>query len=112
MLGGQALIWTPVLFVITIFVLGPILGHLPSLDCRRGCCLVRVNPVDLFRLFRLQIARRTQLACVAYFSASILLARYVAENGAGERWRWTIFGCILAMGRDDRHDVPGTVSGR
>ena len=98
-LGGQALIFTPVLFVLTIFVLGKFWLDYRKLDLQKRLLLWCASvPLLFFGYSGFRARGEPNWPAFAYFPASLLLAKYVSERWQGARWNWTMIGCIVAFG--------------
>jgi 4-amino-4-deoxy-L-arabinose transferase-like glycosyltransferase len=97
-IGGQALIWTPMLLAITVLVLVRCWRNCRKLDDVEWILLwCATVPLIFFGLSAIRSRGEPNWPAFAYFPASLLLARYVAENLAGTRWQWTRLSCVLAL---------------
>lgn len=97
-LGGQALVWTPVLFVLTLVVL--VVNWRKYLRLREVDRLLLwcgTLPLILFGWAATRSHGEMNWPAFAYFPLSILVARYLTENWSGIRVHWVREGCKLAL---------------
>jgi 4-amino-4-deoxy-L-arabinose transferase-like glycosyltransferase len=98
-IGGQAAVWTPVLFgiaVVVIFVNWGRFGKLCGVD--RLLLWSGTLPLVFFGAMSLRSHGEINWPAFAYFPLSILVARYLAANWDGITVQWARAGCVVAVG--------------
>jgi 4-amino-4-deoxy-L-arabinose transferase-like glycosyltransferase len=97
-LGGQALLWTPILFALTVVVLWVNWRNYFRLrEVDRLLLWCGTLPLILFGWAATRSHGEMNWPAFAYFPLSILLARYLSENWAGNRVHLAREGCKLAL---------------
>ena len=96
--GGQALLWTPILFGLTVFVLWVNWRNYFRLrEIDRLLLWCGTLPLILFGWAATRSHGEMNWPAFAYFPVSILLARYLSENWSGNRVHLAREGCKLAL---------------
>ncbi len=97
-IGGQAAVWTPILFALVIVVLVSgwrRYGRLNHVDRLLLCCAS--VPLLIFGLASVRKVGEVNWPMFTYVPASLLIGRRLAQDAAG-RWRhWVWEGCKLAL---------------
>jgi hypothetical protein len=98
-LGGQTLVWTPILFGIAVFVLARNwrdFGGLRNVDRMLLWC--GTLPLVFFAWAASRAHGELNWPAFAYFPLSLLIARYLSANWNGFRVQWARKGCEMALG--------------
>ena len=98
-LGDQAFVWTPVLFVLGIFVLGHFWKRYRTLSPVDNLLLWAASiPLALFGIATI-LAHHTEpnWPCFAYVPLSLLTIRWLDENWSAIRRHWTGIGINVAL---------------
>ena len=96
--GGQALVWTPVLFIVAIgIVVINLLEYrrLPLVDQMLLWC--GLLPLVFFGWAATRSHGEINWPAFAYFPLSLLIGRYLGKNWGGRRVQWVGQGCKVAI---------------
>ena len=97
-LGGQAMVWTPVLFLLTLAVLLVNWRRYRRLsETHRVLLWCGTLPLAFFAWAATRSHGEPNWPAFAYFPLSILIGAYLAENWAGNRVHWAREGCKVAL---------------
>ena len=97
--GGQAAVWTPILFVIAVVVMFANwrgYGKLCGVD--RLLLWSGTLPLVFFGVMSARSHGEMNWPAFAYFPLSLLVSRYFAENWRRNRVQWIQMGCGVALG--------------
>lgn len=97
-IGGQTLVWTPILFGLTIVVLAVnwrAVGRLRNVDRMLLWC--GTLPLLFFGWAASRAHGELNWPAFAYFPLSLLIARYLSANWMGARVQWARKGCEVAL---------------
>jgi 4-amino-4-deoxy-L-arabinose transferase-like glycosyltransferase len=96
-LGGQALAFTPVLFIMGIIVIFWNGRHIAQISRSRQLLLWSATlPLVLFGIISLRSRGELNWPDFAYFPLSALIACYVSQSWTGSRRRWALIACFVA----------------
>ncbi|MDB5172662.1 MAG: hypothetical protein JWN51_1435 [Phycisphaerales bacterium] len=96
--GGQAVVWTPVLFVVTLIVIVVNWGKYGRLrNADRTLLWCGTLPLIFFGWASTRSHGEINWPAFAYFPLSLLVARYLSENWEGNRVHWVRKGCEVAL---------------
>jgi hypothetical protein len=97
-LAGQALLWTPVLFVIGLVILTSKFKHLFALtEVDRLLLFSAAIPLVLFAVASAHKLGEVNWPCLAYIPLSLLTGRWIAEANTSQRAHAVKEGAKLAM---------------
>ena len=97
-LGGQAVLWTPVLFIIGLVILAQNLKNfrrLGEVDRLLFCCAAL--PLTLFAATSLHKVGEVNWPAFAYVPLSLLTGRWIAQQNSAMRSHAVYEGCKLAL---------------
>ena len=95
--SGQAVVWTPVLFVFSVVVLVAFWRRFARLAAAdRVLLLAATVPLLFFGVSSLRREPEANWPMLAYLPLTVLIAGYVAETWGGLRWEWVKIGVIVA----------------
>ena len=98
-IGGQALVWTPILFIVAIFVAVVYAQHYGNLrSVERLFFWCGILPLLFFGYASTKSHGEINWPAFAYFPLSLLMGRYLTENWQGNRVQWVRKGCEVALG--------------
>lgn len=98
-IGGQALVWTPILFLVSIRVLFSNwrkYSRLSNVD--RMLLWSGTLPLIFFGWAATRSHGEINWPAFAYFPISLLIGRYLSAYWAGYRVQWVRIGCTVALG--------------
>jgi 4-amino-4-deoxy-L-arabinose transferase-like glycosyltransferase len=94
---GQALVWTPVLMVVTLIALGHYWRRVRELDVVDRILLFSATlPLVFFWYSSSRHHVELNWPAIAYLPATILLVRYLQKQPGGEFRKWTEIGVVVA----------------
>jgi hypothetical protein len=96
--GGQAVVWTPLLFGLTLIVIVVNWGKYGRLrNADRTLLWCGTLPLIFFGWASTRSHGEINWPAFAYFPLSLLVARYLGENWEGNRVHWARKGCEVAI---------------
>lgn len=97
-LGGQAMVWTPILFGVTVVVLfGGWRNYRRTTQVDRVLLWCATFPLLLFAAASWRKLGEVNWPMFTWFPASLLIGRYLMNDVTGARHKWVWEGCKLAL---------------
>ncbi len=96
--GGQAMVWTPILFAVTLVALfGGWRNYRRIAQVDRMLLWCATVPLILFAAASWRKLGEVNWPMFTWFPASLLIGRYLMNDVTGARRRWVWEGCKLAL---------------
>jgi len=97
-IGGQALVWTPVLLLVSVRVLAFKVRRFSGLgQVERLLICSSVLPLVFFGWAATRSHGEINWPAFAYFPLSLLIGRFLSESWRGYRVEWARIGCTVAL---------------